>query len=260
MISSVSRLALGACCLAALLGLSACASDSETVSRDNLTAHVGVYDPPPPGQSRARLGVPPFDTSGADFAKNMENVAADQASSLMLNTDRFTVIERTQLQQLLKEQGLEGVVRPEEMAKSGQVRGVDYLLIGKVTNFRVKKIETSKGFGIGRIRAPIIGSTGVFDIKDKKQKIKVEVGVDLRLVDPTSGEVSAAHFGEYTREDKVSAFGVEILGAGASADANLEIDESNQGKLLRLALDETIRKMLPRIDRTLQERAQAGGG
>lgn len=41
---------------------------------------------------------------------------------------------------------------------------------------------------------------------------------------------------------------MDILGASASANADLKIDKDNKGKILRLALDECIRKMLPDID------------
>lgn len=237
------------------LALAGCATEKETAKRDEMTQHVGTYNPPPADLLRAKLGVPPFDTKAAGTMKGMDQVAADQCNTLLLKTDRFRMIERTQLEQLLKEQDLGGVVRADEVAKSGNVRGVDYLMIGKVTNFRVKKGESKKGFGIGKVRLPYAGGVGVFDYKNKKSKISVDVGVDLRMVDPSSGEIAAAEFGEYQREDSISAFGVEILGINADADAQLEIDEDNQGKLLRLALDEAIRKMLPKIDRALRERA-----
>ena len=59
---------------------------------------------------------------------------------------------------LLKEQSLEGIVDPSELAKSGKIRGVDYLFIGSVTNFALKTEKTAnqggRSFGIARHAMP----------------------------------------------------------------------------------------------------------
>jgi len=133
-----------------------CTSSGETAQRDMLTAHVGSYSPPPAVAVRPRVGVPPFSVQAAHGwgggGSDLNSLAADQMSTLLDQTGRFSVIERTQLQKLLDEQNLEGIVRPGELAKPGRVRGVDYLLLGKVTNLRVKREQTSAGLGGGQDR------------------------------------------------------------------------------------------------------------
>jgi curli biogenesis system outer membrane secretion channel CsgG len=240
-----------------LLVFAACTSSSESANRDQMTAMVGIYEPPGPGVVRVRAAVPVFQ-KGDKLTTDMAELASDQLVSLMVNTDRFDVVERNQLEALLKEQGLEGIVRSGELAQMAQVRGIDYLLLGKITNFRVKAEKTSKGFNLGSIPIPgTRGALGLFDINDKNSKIQVDVGVDLRLVDPTTGSAMAANFSEYQRVDSLGAMGVSILGANAQADAELSVDADSQGKILRLALDDCIRKMLPKIDRALIARAKA---
>lgn len=241
-----------ACVLAAfgLIALSGCASSSSTAAPDQITPHVGVYPPPPPGMVKPRCGVPNFKIIGEGGSRKLEEFAGAQLGTLAYQTKRFDMIERDQLDQLLTEQNLEGIVKSDEIAKAGQVRGVDYLLYGKVTNLRVKAEKVSRGFGLGDI--PLLG-VGGFDYKKKDTKIVAECGVDLKLVQPSSGKIVAGHFGEYTRTDSVGAFGIEILGAGAEAEAELEISEDDKGKILRLALDEAVRKMLPDIDSVLEE-------
>ena len=131
-----------------------CASSSESAGGDTLTSNVGKYDPPPSGAARPRVGVPPFSVqAGQGFSGggDLNELAADQMTTLLDNSERFSVIERAQLQKLLDEQNLEGIVVPGEMAKSAQVRGVDYLLLGKVTNLRVKKEDKSRAFGLGQV-------------------------------------------------------------------------------------------------------------
>lgn len=241
-----------------LVFLSACVSSGETASSDSLTENVGRYSPPPSNIQRVRVGVPQFQVTKGVTAEVSE-LAADQITTLLVNTERFDVIERAQLDQLLKEQNLEGIVKGSELAQQAQVRGVDYLLIGKITSLRVKGEKSGKSFGLGHL--PIPGAAGravgLFDYNNKSSKITVDCGVDLRLVDPSTGSTAVAESSDYKKTDSISAMGIDILGADANAEADLKIDDDNKGKVLRLALDDCVRKMLPKIDRTLLARAKA---
>ncbi len=242
-----------------------CAGTKESASRDKLTANVGNYAPPPSSvaSNRPKVGVPPFKVQagqGVRNAHNLDTLAADQMSTLLHRSGRFDVVERTQMEQLLDEQNMEGIVRPDQMAKAGQVLGVDYLLIGRVTNFRVKQDQTRTGVDVGGIGGLIggggnrfgAGSTG-FD--QKKQRITTECGIDIRLVDPTNGQLLVSHFGEFKRTDSAGAMGISVFGMGANSDAQVTIEEDDAGKILRLAFDDALRKMLPEIDDKLQSRA-----
>ncbi|HSI35196.1 MAG: CsgG/HfaB family protein [Phycisphaerae bacterium] len=244
---SVLALAVGAGTLAG------CSTKvEETAGRDTLTRNVGVYPPAPAGAARPKVGVPPFDVKAANGfsgGSDLNALAADQMTTLLEQSERFRVIERAQLKKLLDEQNLEGIVKPGELAKSGNVRGVDYLLIGKVTNLRVKTENLDKGFGLGQVGGLV--QLGGAAVKNTETRITTEAGVDIRLVDPTTGEVMASHFSEYKKTDSASAQGITILGAHANAGANIQVSEDDKGKILRLALDDVLRKTLPKIDRFL---------
>jgi curli biogenesis system outer membrane secretion channel CsgG len=253
-----------ACCISTLAGamlLVGCSSTStESANRDKLTEHVGVYPPGPSISQRPRVGVPSFSVKGdavrGSSADALNDIAADQATTLLTNSDRFMMIERTQLEKLLDEQNLEGIVKPGELAKPGQVRGVDYLLIGRVTNLRVKTVRNNKGFGLGQIGGGVLGSAGLGDYKAEEVTITTDCGVDLRLVDPTTGEIMMASQSEYQKSDTASSMGVDILGANAEAGSDIQIDDDNKGKILRLAIDDAIRKALPKIDRVLVSKSK----
>jgi curli biogenesis system outer membrane secretion channel CsgG len=231
-----------------------CSSSGESAQRDALTANVGKYDPPPAGAPKPKVGVPPFNVqAGANFGGNsqdLNDLAADQMTTLLDNSDRFRVIERTQLKKLLDEQNMEGIVTPGEMAHPGQVHGVDYLLLGKVTNLRLKKENKSTGFGLAQVGGLI--NLGGADVKKKDVVITTEAGVDIRLVDPTTGDILLSNFSEYKKTDSAGAMGVDILGASANADADIDISEDDKGKILRLALDDALRKSLPKFDSFLK--------
>jgi curli biogenesis system outer membrane secretion channel CsgG len=239
-----------------------CAKSTDSAERDTLTADVARYSPPPAGIVQPRVGVPAFAvTASGSLSRggDLNALAADQMTTLLDQTERFKVIERVQLKKLLDEQNLEGIVRPGELAKPGKVRGVDYLLLGKVTNLRVKRENKSTGFGLAKVGGLIGGA----DVKNEAVTITTECGVDIRFVDPTTGEIMTANFSEFKRTDEAKAMGLEILGASARADADLQFSEDDKGKILRLALDDALRKSLPKIDRFLRSqpaRATADAG
>jgi curli biogenesis system outer membrane secretion channel CsgG len=240
-----------------------CSSTGESASRDKLTANVGKYDPPPSTHGeRPRVGVPQFKVQtngGIKNTNNLKSIAADQMTTLLDQTGRFDMIERAQVEQLLDEQNMEGIVRPDQMAKAGQVLGADYLLVGNVTNFRVKQDQTKSGLNLGGIGGQFGGGkfgAGNSGFDQKKQTITTECGVDIRLVDPTTGRIVASHFGEFKRTDSAGALGVSVLGIGASSDAEVSIEEDDAGKILRLAFDDALRKMLPKIDQAMANRGK----
>jgi curli biogenesis system outer membrane secretion channel CsgG len=215
-----------------------CSHSGESASSDTLTQGVGVYPPGPSGVYQPRIGVPPFAVqAGEGFHGSNEaalnDLAADQMTTLVDQTDRFRVIERAQLQQLLKEQSLEGIVQPGAMARQGQVR--------------VKEEATGNTFNFGDIGGQVGGAA----VSNSSTKITTECGVDIRFVDPTTGEIMASNFAEYNRTDSASSMGLALLGASANSNAEIELSDDDKGRILRLALDEALRKSLPKIDKWL---------
>lgn len=259
-------------CLAAALALMlvGCASTSETAAVDRLTADVGNYPAPPTNVQMPALGVPQMSIqgSGGAFGFNpsgnarLEEMAADQLTTLWMQTDRFRVIERAQLEQLLSEQGLEGIVRPDELAAMGQVRGTDYLCLGRVTNFEVRVDRRKSGMRVGSgvtdrmLGRDLRGVRGGFD--KQNTTITISCGVDLRLVDPASGEIWVAEQSDFNRELRADALGFDLDIFRTRADADIRVTESDAGKLLRLALDQSIREMLPDVDAKLRQQWREG--
>jgi curli biogenesis system outer membrane secretion channel CsgG len=251
---------IGSAILVGVVCLSGCASTSESAGSDKkLTADVGNYPAAPQGVRHPRIGVPSFKVTtasgfGGGNGSDLNDLAADQMNTLLYKTRRFDVIERAQLQKLMDEQNMEGIVKAGELTKSGQVRGVDYLMLGRVTNLRVKRDDTRKGANLGGIGGMFSG----FGFDKKDTVVTSECGVDIRIVDPATGKVVVANNSEYKRTDSAGAMGISILGGHAEGDANVSVSEDDKGKILRLALDEALRKSLPDIDEFLQNQPKSG--
>ena len=115
---SFRNLSLLAIAGAGLLALSTgCASSGTQGFADSATLHVGQYSAPTPGAVRPRVGVPRIEVSRNAGPANLGEPMADVLTTLAFQTQRFDVIERSQLETLMNEQDLEGIVREEERAE-----------------------------------------------------------------------------------------------------------------------------------------------
>ncbi len=187
----------------------------------DLVPRIGIYEPPPRGIARMRIGVPPLQVRGPAASKALEEVASDHLTALLFRSRRFDVMERTELEEILRGD------RPEPG------RRVDRIFLGKLTDLRVR----------GEAASP-----------DPRSRILIECKVNLRMVDPVTGAADAEHSGEFLCTDTLSAREIEIL--GAIGDGDIRVSEKSQGMIVRLVLDDAVRRMLPRIDRVLMDMAR----
>jgi hypothetical protein len=130
-----------------------------------------------------------------DAARNHIDTAFSENREL---SERFTVVERAQLERVMQEQGLAagGAVNPQTAAKVGQILGVQYIIVGGIDKFA---INTTRG-GIGGIG----GSS-----------TNAEATISLRFIDTTTAE----------RVVSASADGNVRKGGGFFRGANLSRDD-----------------------------------
>jgi len=202
---------------------------------------------------RPRVGIPAFKVSGKEAKAEMTAVAADQMSTLLIQAGRFKVIERSQLEKLLEEVQHGDMIAEGEGTEGGNIRGVDYLMIGVVSNLSatVSKTNNNSGGMFRFLPGKMGGALRNTSLDLSQVTITTACGVDLRLVSPETGEAVAAEFSQFNQTVSASALGVDFRGYKADSDAELKVSEDDYGKILRLALDDAVRKMLPKIDQYL---------
>jgi curli biogenesis system outer membrane secretion channel CsgG len=148
---------------------------------------VGIFSLPTFGADKQfKIAVLPFDDSSIQdrwWSRNWEvgKGVADELVTALLATNKFRLIEREQINKILREQdfGSGGRVDSQSAAKIGKILGVQLLVMGRVTEFSLK----SEGGAIG------IGSQG-FGLGFKTTTARVVI--DARLVDTTSAEIKVA--------------------------------------------------------------------
>lgn len=132
--------------------------------------------------TRYRIAVLPFDDgsiqhrwwgSNWDVGKNV----ADELVTELIKTQKFRLIDREQMDRILREQdfGFEGRVDPRTAAKIGKILGAQYFIMGKVTEFSTDSQGGS------------IGLRGGYGLRIKNNTARVTIVA--RLVDTSTAEI-----------------------------------------------------------------------
>jgi curli biogenesis system outer membrane secretion channel CsgG len=217
-----------------VLALTGCGMSrvSSTYSVD--TTPIKTYTPPPATIKVKTIAILPFKdkTINSPIKGDVGSMAVDQLTTLLVNSERFSVIERERLDAVLAEQGLAGkgiVVDSATAAQVGKVLGVDLIFTGAVTNWEVKESKSATFVLIGG------GSERAIDI---------EMAVDGRIIDTTTGQIFFADSGEVKRTESVSKSAILSF----APDGYIRLDQSVAGKQLRLVLDNMLSKIIPKVD------------
>lgn len=153
---------------------------------------------------------------------------ADMLTTELVKSGKYQVIERQAIEQIMQEQqlGQTGAVTPQSAARVGQLLGVELAIIGSVTEFGYKKSDVGgflkkQGFGLG------------------VQSASASVGIDVRFVNTSTGEILAA---DNVRKDE-SKKGLTVDTQQFSFENQNEFDESLVGKATRKAIEEIMTKL-----------------
>ncbi len=170
---------------------------------------------------KKRIAVTKFDNKvrGTYGSWNLGEGMADQLATALIKTGRFVVVERQALQEVLGEQelGQTGLVRKETAAKVGQVIGAQILIRGAVTEFEQSESGGGGGLSISGFR---IGGNSS----------NAHVGIDIRVIDSSSGQVLVSHNAVGKAESSGVAFGVSrgIVDFGADSFKNAPIGQATR--------------------------------
>ncbi len=114
--------------------------------------------------------------------RNIGQGMSEMLITELIKTNRFVVIERQALQDILAEQelGMTGLVNRETAARVGQVLGAQIIVRGVVSEFTMRKSGgrgdiTIKGFSFGT------------------KSSNAHVAVDIRMIDASTGQILHSH-------------------------------------------------------------------
>lgn len=180
--------------------------------------------------TKKRLVVMDFDygTTNSYYSSYRGVGAAKGISELLINelvnNGTYTVVDRSKLEQVLKQQNRSGSMDAGTAAEIGKKLGVDAVLIGTITKFNIDKQSGGGSFmGIGG------GS----------QKTKATVQIDVRLIGTASGDIlaTAKAVGEADQSDS----NISVRGISGNSGSN------NEDTLLSAAVDKAVSQMVTKL-------------
>jgi curli biogenesis system outer membrane secretion channel CsgG len=157
--------------------------------------------------------------------KGVGPIISEQMTTALTQTGRVIVLERAQIDKVIGNAKLEKegdnakYFAQETTAASGQLKGVQAMLVGVVTQY-----EPNISGGGGGLDIPGLGSL-------KYHEDKAVVGIEVRLVDAATGKVLLAAPGK-----------AEILAQGAGASGTYHGIGVNAGAYQRTPLGEATRQ------------------
>ncbi|RJP85270.1 MAG: hypothetical protein C4518_16745 [Desulfobacteraceae bacterium] len=144
---------------------------------------------------QARIAVARFKdkTGGGWWTGSIGDGMADQLTTALYNTNRYIVLEREALDDVLSEQdlGASGRVRADTAAKVGQIEGAELLVVAAVTEFDGAASGAEGGL-TGMATGVLGGSYGTMLGGALGGYKKAHMAIDMRIVDAKTSRVLAA--------------------------------------------------------------------
>lgn len=142
---------------------------------------------------KARIAVAHFDAKAGKIPPEVADGLSDMLATALVNTNRFIVLERDALKDVIREQdlGTSGRLNPTSAPAVGQIEGAELLVMGAITEYEPMH------FSVGGITLGILtGATSVI-LNQKESHIPLGaimytdaiVGADIRVVDTRTSRI-----------------------------------------------------------------------
>jgi curli biogenesis system outer membrane secretion channel CsgG len=206
-------------------------------------------DAPPAKPKRVKVAVMDFDYGtitnhwwgDLDIGRGM----ADQVVDGLVNDGSVIVVERKKLDSILAEQDFTHTDRANPdaaaLSKLGRVYGVRYIVAGSITRFGSEQ----KSYGAGAAGAAL-GPIGMLGFK----KAKTEVGLTVRVIEVSTGEIVAGAKGEGISKKggglSVGGFG-KLAGGASFSMASDDYKASAIGEAQEKACQQLLQELLTKV-------------
>ena len=141
---------------------------------------IGSYSPDGEAAQK-KVAVMPFQNVSGWHEQQVGEILTEQVTVALVNSGRYTVLERTQLGHVIRELNFQasGMVDPNQIIQFGKMSGTDYTIVGKVTTVAIAANDTRQvvevfcGDSIGGMVAAYKG----------------QVHCDIRFIDNATGQI-----------------------------------------------------------------------
>ena len=146
--------------------------------------------------------------------------AQDMFVTELVKSGKYRVIDREQLDALMQEKNLSlsGDIDPKTAVKAGKLLGVEYFLVGALTEL-----------GVANRGARVPGVFGMPSVRVGSQKM--DAAIDARLINTTTGEIVWAD----TASESTSDSSVYVAGVGGGVEDQRKLDRVLRPVVVKLA-------------------------
>jgi curli biogenesis system outer membrane secretion channel CsgG len=190
---------------------------------------------------KARVAVSRFEDKSAKGRSTgkIGDGMAEMLSNALFTTNRFIVLERGAVGDILKEQdfGASGRVKQETAAKIGEIEGADLLIQGTITEFEPGASGAAGGAG-GRIPLPGRGRVGR-GIGGFAVGVKTShVAMIVKVIDAKTSRILAS---EQVEGKATDIGGITGMGGGGLVGVFGGYSNTPMEKAIRVAIEEAVR-------------------
>jgi len=192
---------------------------------------------------KARVAVTRFEDKTAKGPSEIGTGMAEMLGNALFATNRYIVLERQALDDVLGEQdlGASGRVKQQTAARIGEIEGADLLIMGTITEFEPGASgasgEKEGSFKLpGRVRREVGDVLG--SIKLGGGVKKSHLAIIVKVVDARTGRRLASEQVEGTATDIE---GVTGLSGGVLSGAFSGYSKTPMEKAIRIAIDESVK-------------------
>lgn len=228
------------------LGASGCSDWTGSRPAAAYLPPAGQYAPPAQSTQRVRVAVPDVaieNPAGLAPDVDAQAAASDELFAMLDASGRFDLTERMRLQQVLAEQGLADMFQPGRLVHPAPVHGFDYVMLGQLSGLAVRREPEPSNVSVAGVEHALNIGPGW------SPKLIVDAKVDLMLVDVHSGAVVVSGKGEFHHTAPPKEFGLQLTSEQLLNTPQVRLTPADTHHVLKLVLDETLRPLLPRVDR-----------
>lgn len=224
-------------CGISFFSLTGCAELLNTQPTAQVDNYAGAAPLPPYSGPKARIAVAEFDVKAAKAGGEIGTGLREMLVTALINSNRFSVVERQVLDAVMKEQelGISGAAQPGG-AQKGMIKTADLIITAAVTEFE----PNASGGGAGIGGGGSVGS-GILGGLIGASANKAHMALDIRIVDATTSEILVATRVQGEAKDLAGGFmagfaGGFGLGGGLSIYKNTPME-----KAIRVCIIEAVR-------------------
>jgi len=223
-----------------IISLTGCATLAQlTQPTAQVETTAGTAPLPPYSGPKARIAVADFEVKAAKASGEIGSGLREMLITAMINSSRFSVVERQALSAVMQEQELSASGAAQQGAggpQRGKIKTADLIVTAAVTEFEPQASGGKAGIGGGGgVGSGVLGGLLGAALN------KAHMALDIRIVDTSTSEVLAATRVQGQASDVAGGFmagffGSWALGGGLSLYANTPME-----KAIRVCIIEAVR-------------------